>query len=462
LKSVSANFHQLTSIERRATFSLAAIIALRMLGLFMIFPVLILYQGQLEGATEFTIGVAIAIYGLTQAVLQIPFGMLSDRYGRKPVIVGGLSLFVLGSVVAACSSSIWGIIAGRVLQGGGAIAAAVLALTADLTREEVRTKSLAIIGMSIGLAVTLAFILGPVLNRLIGLSGIFWVTAALALSGILIVLYFVPTPESSHFHRDTEPVPEQFVKVIKDAQLMRLNLGILLLHAIFAACVPLAFPLILQQVFKLHSHHHWWVYIPVLSLSVLIMVPMIIIGEKFRRMKQVFIAAVLLVMAVELGFYMSYTHQVLVFLLMVLFFSAFNFLEAALPSLVSKTAPPESKGTAMGVYSTTQYFGTFVGGSLGGWVLSVYRIPGIFVFCMLLSGVWLLAALTMKNPRYLTTQLLNVGVVSESEARQLVMQLTAVQGVAEAVVMADEGVAYLKVDAKALDEQALFAYSKSG
>jgi len=480
MQSVSAKFHQFTPLERRATLSLASIIALRMFGLFMIFPVISLYIGVIPGATPSTVGFAIGAYALTQGFLQIPFGMLSDHWGRKPVIFLGLALFALGSVVAAMSDSIWGMIAGRIIQGCGAVSAAVMALTADLTREETRTKALATIGMSIGAAVMMALILGPILNKIIGINGIFWITSGIALSGMAILFWLVPDPKDSHFHRDTEPVPGQFLQVLSNLQLMRLNFGIFSLHAVFAACF-LVFPLLLKNIFELQSHQHWWVYIPVMALSMIIMVPMIIAGERYRRMKQMFVSAVALVIVATFGMYHATSNWTAIALLMILFFGAFNFLEAALPSLVSKTAPPEAKGTAMGVYATTQYFGTFLGAYGGGLVLQNYsvpagvtaniaqvksqlvleQIPSVFVFCIIICILWLLVTLSMDSPRYLATQLLNVGKMSDSDAQNLAMRLTAVQGVAEAVVIGDEGIAYLKVDSKALDEAQLFEYSVS-
>ncbi len=439
---------------------LATIVSLRMLGLFMIYPILILYVGKIPGATEITMGVAFGAYALMQGILQIPFGMLSDRYGRKRVIIVGLSLFVLGSVIAALADNVWELILGRTIQGAGAVAGAVMALTADLTREETRTKALAFIGMTIGIAVMTGLIIGPILDQLIGLSGIFWLTAGLAVVGILVLIYIVPNPEDSHFHRDTEPVPNQIKRILKDPQLMRFNIGILLLHTIFAACF-MAFPLIIRDYFHLGLKQSWWIYVPTLALSVAIMLPMIIIGEKYRRMKQMFIFSIFLIAVVEVGLFASYDNPTLVFFMMIVFFGGFNFLEAALPSLVSKVAPVDSRGTAMGVYSTMQYLGISLGGFLGGIVLTYYKIPGIFVFCAILAGIWLLIAINMAPPRYLRNQLLNIGIVTESEAQKLAMQLTAVQGVAEVVVMAAEGVAYLKVDSHALDEEKLYAFSVS-
>ncbi|MES9889391.1 MAG: MFS transporter, partial [Candidatus Sedimenticola sp. 6PFRAG1] len=236
----------MSPIESRAAFSLAGIFSLRMMGLFMILPVFALYAEQLQGVTPLLIGVAIGAYGLTQALLQIPFGMLSDHIGRKPVIIGGLLIFALGSVVAAMADSIWGVILGRALQGSGAIAAAVMALAADLTREQNRTKAMAVIGLSIGMAFAVSLVLGPILNAVIGVPGIFWLTAVLAISGIGIVLKLVPDPRESHFHRDTEPVPSMFGKVLRDTNLLRLDFGIFVLHMILTATF-IAMPLALRD-----------------------------------------------------------------------------------------------------------------------------------------------------------------------------------------------------------------------
>ena len=281
----------MTPGERKAAVSLAGIFSTRMLGLFMILPVFALYSGKLPGATPFLIGLAIGIYGLTQGLLQIPFGMLSDRIGRKPVIYMGLLIFALGSVVAASSDSIVGVIMGRALQGAGAIAAAVMALAADLTREEHRLKAMAILGISMGASFSIALVVGPIIDHWVGVSGIFWLTAILAVVAMLILKFVVPTPVESRFHRDAEPVPEQFKMVLSDGQLLRLNYGIFTLHLVLMASF-VAMPLALQDQVGLESSAHWKVYLGVLLFAFVGMVPFIILAEKKRRMKQVFVGAV--------------------------------------------------------------------------------------------------------------------------------------------------------------------------
>lgn len=451
------NPEQMTHTERRAASSLAGIYSLRMLGLFMILPVFAIYGQQLEGATPFLVGIAIGVYGLTQGLLQIPFGMLSDRLGRKPVIAAGLLLFALGSVVAAMSDNIYGVIAGRALQGSGAIAAAIMALAADLTREEHRTKIMAVIGMSIGASFSVAMVMGPILDKWVGVSGIFWLTAVLAIAGIAVLLLRVPTPVQSRVHRDAQTVPTQLREVIRDRQLLRLNFGIFTLHMVLTS-VFVTVPLMLQAA-GLMKDSHWLVYLPVMVLAIAFMVPFIIIAEKKRRIKQVFVGAIGALVVAVAGLAVAADSLISIVVALWLYFTAFNLLEASLPSLISKTAPPQSKGTAMGVYSSGQFLGVFVGGLVGGYLYEHYGSQSVFIFDMVILLLWLLLAITMRHPRYLTSHILRVGKLDEAGARELNIQLTSVRGVAEAVIMVEDGLAYLKVDNKALDRQALHRFS---
>ena len=388
--------HSMTGAERRAALSLAGIFSLRMLGLFMIYPVFALYARTLPDATPFTIGLALGIYGLTQAILQIPFGFLSDRFGRKRIIAMGLVLFAAGSVLAALSHSIDGIIAGRLLQGAGAVGSAILALAADLTRERHRTKAMAIIGMTIGLAFAFALVAGPVLNSLIGVSGIFWLTAALALAGIGVLFGLVPRPVRSPPQEDAEAVPALFRRVLSDRELLRLDFGIFVQHAILTASF-LSVPLVLRAA-GVQSHDQWFVYLPVLALSVLFMVPCIIIAERGGRLKPVFLGGVAALAAAELLLFAGHAHLPVVLLALTLFFTGFNLLESMLPSIISRVAPPHAKGTALGVYSSAQFFGIFVGGALGGAVQGWLGFAGAFGFSALLAALWLLVAVAMHPP----------------------------------------------------------------
>ena len=451
---------RLSPVEKRAATSLASIYSLRMLGLFMILPVFSLYAPQLDGYSPLLLGLAIGAYGLTQAIFQIPFGMLSDKIGRKPVIVAGMLIFALGSVIAAMSDSIYGVIIGRIIQGSGAVAAAVMALAADLTREEHRLKIMATIGMSIGFAFAIAMALGSILNEWIGVDGIFWLTAFLALLGVMVTLFWVPDAPR-RFHRDTEPVPGQFKSILKNHQLLRLDAGILILHMVLTATfivIPIA--LANEQYANLPSSEHWKIYLPVILLAMAIMVPFIIIAESKRRMKEVFVGAIAVLALSEVGFWIfNDSFYALTFFILV-FFSAFNILEASLPSLVSKMSPPEAKGTALGVYSTSQFFGAFLGGIIGGKLLGLYGINGVFLFAMFSLLVWLFVALTMKSPRYLSSYVVKLSRVQPEDISRVTAGLTGVRGVAEAIVIPEDGAAYLKVDLHALDKVGLIEFSK--
>ncbi len=442
--------------ERRAGVSLALIYAFRMLGLFMILPVFALYEHELAGATPFLMGIALGVYGLTQALLQIPFGMLSDRIGRKPVILAGLVIFALGSLVAAQADGIAGVIVGRALQGCGAIAAALMALAADLSREEHRTKMMALIGASIGMAFAASMVLGPVVNQWMGLSGIFTLTALLALIGIALLYLAVPDPLHTHFHSDAEVRTNAVADVLRDGQLLRLDAGIFVLHFVLM-CVFLVMPLELRDLAGLEAAEHWKLYLPVFALSLMLMLPFVIIAERNRRMKQVFVGAIVTLIVAVAGF-ISAGGLASLAVSLVLFLAGFNLLEASLPSLISKTAKATMKGTAMGVYSSSQFMGAFAGGLLGGAAHELWGIRGLYLTVLVALLLWLLLAVTMRQPRYLSTCLLNVGVRSPSDVPALTRELAAVAGVVEVAVVADEGVAYLKVEKHVLDDEKLLSF----
>ncbi|MCL5669299.1 MAG: MFS transporter [Gammaproteobacteria bacterium] len=452
----------MTRSERRATVALAGIYSLRMLGLFLILPVFALYAREhLAGATPTLIGLAIGAYGLTQALLQIPFGMLSDRFGRKPVIIGGLLVFALGSVVAALSDSIAGVIIGRALQGSGAIAAAVMALAADLTRDEQRTKVMALIGATIGLSFAFALVMGPILDNWMGVPGIFWLTAVLALGGIALLKLGVPQPVQSRFHRETEAAPGQLKEVLANPALLRLNGGVLILHLLLTASF-VVLPFALNDVAGLAPRHHWYVYLPVVLLAMAIMVPFVLIAEKKRRMKEVFLAAIVLLVMAEAGLGFFHQSALAISLLLLVFFTGFNVLEATLPSWISKIAPAANRGTAMGAFSTAQFIGAFLGGATGGYLYERNGLSAVFLFCAVMAGVWLLFMLGMPAPAYLKNRQLQVGKVSAGEAQHLAARLRTVPGVAEAVVVAEEGMAYLKVDTQVLNDSELLEFAVSG
>jgi predicted MFS family arabinose efflux permease len=447
----------LTPDERRASVGLAGIYGLRMLGLFLILPVFALYAGDVSGATPLLIGLAIGAYGLTQALLQIPFGMLSDRIGRKPVIFGGLAIFVLGSVIAALSTTIEGIIIGRVIQGAGAVSAAVTALAADLTRDEVRTRAMAGVGASIGIAFGLAFILGPAIAQIWGLAGVFWATAVLAFGGILVLWLVVPNPRRRSVHRDAEPVASQLGGVLRDGQLLRLNFGIFSLHLMMTAMFLVIPPSIVAA--GVAAADHWEVYLPVLLVGLGGMVPFIIIAEGQGRVKQVFLGAIAALGLTALGFSFWATSLVPLLMLLALFFTAVNVLEALLPSIISKIARAGAKGTAMGVYSTSQFIGAFLGGITGGLVHQSFGTPAVFLFAAVSALAWVLVAATMAAPERVSNQMIRLGSIDMDGILALERQLLAVPGVRDAVVVPEEGVAYLKVDSRALDSARLQAFA---
>ncbi|MGH8113070.1 MAG: MFS transporter [Rhodanobacteraceae bacterium] len=433
----------MTGTERRAALSLAGIFSLRMLGLFMIYPVFAPWARHLPGATSATIGLALGVYGLTQALLQIPFGFLSDRIGRKPVIAAGLVLFAVGSAVAALSPSIDGIVLGRILQGAGAVGSTVLALAADLTLEEHRTKAMAVIGMTIGSAFGLAVVLGPVLNSWIGVRGIFWLTTALAGLGIVVLYTLVPRSAAHTVHREAEPVPALFSRVLANRELQRLDLGIFSQHAILTASF-LTIPFVLAHA-GVALHNQWWVYLPVLVVSIVFLVPLVILAER-GHMKHVFLGSIALLAVGQALFPWGQARLGLMFVGLLAFFTAFNVLESVLPSLVSRLAPADAKGTAMGVYSSSQFFGMFVGGALGGWIEGRWGLDGVVVFCVAIAAIWWSAAWFMRSPARVSSRTLRVTVRDESEARKLEDKLRQVPGVLEAIVVRAEGVAYVRGD----------------
>ena len=434
----------LSGTEKKVAFSLASVFGLRMMGLFMIMPVFALYGQHLEGFSPLWVGIAIGAYGLTQAVLQIPMGILSDRIGRKPVIMGGLLVFALGSVVAAMADSIYGVVAGRALQGMGAIAAAVLALAADLSRDEQRTKVMAIIGMCIGFSFALSLLVGPVVAQHLGLSGLFALTAGLALLGIVIVQLLVPNPVSHAPKGDTLAAPARIVQMLKNPQLIRLDAGIFILHLVLTA-VFVALPLDLVDA-GFAKEEHWMLYFPAFIGAFFLMVPLIIIGVKRKNAKGMFQMA-LVILLVSLGMMAAFSHSLVwLSVAVVLFFTGFNYLEASLPSLIAKFCPVGEKGTAMGVYSTSQFLGAFCGGLIGGGAYQVLGATGVFIAGMILMVIWLILSLGMQNPVLLKSYTLAANVEGTDQAKLMAMELSKLAGVAEAIVVLEEKVAYLKVD----------------
>ena len=419
----------------------------------MILPVLSLFSEQMEGATPFLVGLAISVYGLTQAILQIPFGLLSDRFGRKKIIIIGLILFATGSFVAAVSTTIYGVLIGRAIQGSGAIAAAIMALVADLTQEVHRTKAMATIGASIGISFGVAITLGPILAGYIGVSGIFWLTGGLAFLAILVVLFIVPNPKKSTVHSDAELVPAQFFNVIKSPDLLRLDYGIFVLHLCLTSLF-VVLPLLIRDA-GLDAESHWKVYLPILITSMAAIIPFVIIAEKKRKMKAVFIGAIVALVLANLSFFLFFNSLYGLIACLWLFFCGFNLLEATLPSLISKTAPGDLKGTAMGAYSTSQFMGAFIGGATGGLIYGALGAEFVFLFAATIASTWAIVAIFMNQPKYLANMLLSLEDISDENSTKFATKLLEITGIEEVKLHHEEGVAYLKVDNKILHKENL-------
>lgn len=458
----------LNRIEKKAAFSLASVFGVRMLGLFMILPVFALYGEQLTGYNPLWLGLAIGAYGLTQALLQIPMGILSDKYGRKPIILAGLVVFLIGSVVAALSTSIYGVVIGRALQGMGAVASAILALAADLSREEQRPKVMATIGMFIGLSFTLAMILGPIIADAFGLSGLFWFTGFLTILAMLMIQFMVPYSVNKAPKGDSVAIPEQISKLFRHPQLARLNCGVFILHMALTAC----FVTLPKQFVAsgLALENHWQLYLPTLLGSFFLMVPFMIVAMKKQQEKPMFSGAVaLLCVALFLLWILPLGFWGLV-VSVVLFFTAFNYLEATMPSILSRIAPAGVKGSVMGIYSSSQFLGAFAGGILGGFVASQFGEQTIFLVMALISLVWLILSFGMEKLKKSKNFSFMTNINTQERVEEVSELLINMPGIIEATLVQDSdsdskkenshsidtqtennAVAYLKVDEKLVD-----------
>lgn len=393
----SVNSSRLTALEKRASFSLSGIFALRMLGLFLILPVFAVYAKSLPGGSDpFLVGLTLGIYGLTQGILQIPYGLASDRWGRKPVIVVGLIVFAIGSALAAMGNTIVVVLVGRALQGAGAVSAAVTAMISDSVRFSVLTRAMALIGASIGLTFAFSLIVGPILTECVGVSGLFWLTGALALGAVFVMIFVVPTPKNALSDKSGEHTP--WPRIVFNPQLVLLNLGIFSLHIVQMALFVVV-PLQLTAL-QLPLPHHWQVYLPAVGISFIFLMPLLTKAERAGKMKTLFITSISLIACVYLGLLVLDRSLIGIAVMLTAFFTGFNILEASLPSLVSKTAPPTDKGLALGVYNTTQSLGLFVGGAVGGWLSSRYGSNGVYLFSALLMLLWLAASVKMKIPEH--------------------------------------------------------------
>lgn len=427
-----------------SVFPIAALFSFRMLGLFMLIPVFTLYATHLTSATPSLIGVALGSYGLSQGLLQIPFGMLSDRYGRKPIITIGLILFACGSLLGALTTSIYGMIIARIMQGMGAIGSVLIALLADLTPDQQRTKAMAVIGVTIGLSFSLAMVISPALTHYFGLAGIFYLTVFLAILGLLLLHIVIPTPKKEPFHLDSEASPKLFKQVIRNSHLQRLNAGIFFQHFILTATF-FSIPILLQQQIELgFLAKQWHFYLPLMVLSFLMMTPFLAIAEKKRKIKTLFSISVLLTCLCQFLLAFNDQHWWAICSFMFIYFVGFNFLEASLPSLISRQASLESKGTAMGIYSSCQFLGIFAGGTMAGLVYQLYGNHGVFIVNGIVALLWFIITLFLQPNVYQLTLLLSYNKLHDTEA--LFQKLRSLPGVNDVAIAEKEHTLYLRVD----------------
>ncbi len=443
----------LNSLEKKAAFSLATVFGLRMLGLFMILPVFAIYGPKLAGYSPLWLGLAIGAYGLTQALLQIPMGILSDKFGRKPIILMGLVVFMIGSIVAAMSESIYGVVIGRAMQGMGAIASAILALAADLTREEQRPKVMATIGMFIGLSFTVALVVGPIVTESFGLSGLFYFTAVLTVLAMIMIQFMVPNSVNKAPKGDNVAIVSQLTTLIKHPQLFRLNVGVFTLHMALTACFIYLPTKLLNSGLALENH--WQLYLPALFGSFFIMVPFMIFGMKKNKEKEMFGGAIALLAIALLLFSQLADSLTSLVVLIVMFFAAFNYLEATMPSMLSRIAPAGVKGSAMGIFSSSQFLGAFMGGVIGGILAVNIGEAGVFLVMAMCVCIWFILALSMKRQTKSKSFSFATAFESEQQADDIAEKLVNLPGVIEATLVHAESVAYLKLDDKKADITAI-------
>lgn len=445
----------MNSVERRAILGVGGIFALRMIGLFMIVPVFSVYGNDYAHATPFLIGLAVGIYGLGQAIFQIPMSLAADKFPRKPIIFLGLILFAVGGIIAANATDIYEVIIGRALAGSGAVSAVLMALLADVTREEMRTKAMATMGLTIATSIMLAFAFGPLLVGSLGISGLFWLTAGFAVLAMVLLL-MVPTPLRVLKHNlDNKSIGEQLATVLKIGDLNRLHIGIFALHLTMTA-IFVILPHQLNEVMGLSVRQQGMVYLPLLFIGFAIAIPFIIIAEKKRKMRQVFLGALALMTVSLVLLALGSQVGVGIILGLLLYFMGFNLLEATIPSWISKRAPVANKATAMGLNSSSQFLGAFVGGAMGGLLLSQSNLLAWGILAVIM-GAALLLIIPIAQPPYLSST--TVTIPKNINIQDWSRQILAVDGVDELVVMAKEQVAYLKLDKTRLTDDSRQALS---
>ena len=384
----------MTKLERGFALKISLIMATRMLGLFMIFPIFSVYADNYESVTPLYIGIAIGAYGLTQAFFQIPFGYLSDKYGRKPLLVLGLIIFFIGSIVAANANDIFQVVIGRALQGAGAISAVLMAFLADYVSEDERPKANAFVGVQIGMAFMLALLLGPIVGHQLGISGLFWVIAALSIVALIVVATLPHAKPKKQYKLSIA----NFKKILT-VDLLRLDFSVFALHLILTTAF-IAIPIFLVENNILSIQDNWEIYLPVIVLSFLGMIPMIIVATKYQKTKTIFLFSIFLLALSQILFYQTALNYTTFFIILTMFFVAFNALEALLPSLIAKTATSDKRGLAMGFYSSSQFLGAFAGGTIGGWIYNTFGLNSVFLFTTFIALIWWLISLSMNTEKH--------------------------------------------------------------
>ncbi|PPI88396.1 MFS transporter [Candidatus Pantoea edessiphila] len=439
------NDNKLNSTELRAIFGLGMIFSLRMLGMFMVLPVLTTYGMALQDSNKTLIGIAIGIYGFTQAIFQIPFGLISDYIGRKSLIIFGLLLLILGSVISANSSSIWNIIFGRALQGSGAISAVVMALLSDLTREQNLSKVTTCIGINFGVTFATAMIISPVITNSFGLHSLFWIITFLSIISIFIVIFFVPHETNHVINREVGIVKDSLLKILANRKLINLNISIFFLHTLLM-CILIILPYQLRQVnFPLSKH--WQIYLTTMTIAFFLVVPSIMYAEIKKKIKPIFISGIIIILISIIILQNSKNYFWILIIGIQLFLFAFSLMESIIPSLVSKESPLGYKGTAMGFYSTSQFLGVSFGSSIGSWIYANFNSGTLLLFCITITIIWLLINLNMKEPPYIISMHIKMNkellAISDIEKK-----LKEQPGISEVLVVLKEKSLYIKIDNK--------------
>lgn len=430
----------------QTVFPIATIFSFRLLGLFMLIPIFTLYANELNHSTPMLMGVALGCYGLSQGILQIPFGLLSDRFGRKPLITAGLILFAIGSLMGAFAHSIEMMIAARIFQGAGAIGSVLMALLADLTPDEQRTKAMAVVGISIGISFSLAMIISPIIAVYAGLPGIFYLTAIFAISGILLLHLVIPTPKKDPFHQHNVINPKQFKQVLQNRHLQRLNISIFLQHLMLTSTFYVLPLLLKQHIQQGHLSEPWHFYLPLMLSAFIIMMPALTLSERKNRIRQLFIIAVTLTTLSQLmlAFFNPYWPSLCI--TMLIYFVAFNILEATLPSQISRQADASNKGTAMGIYSSSQFLGIFAGGALAGILFQYAGNNGIFLLNAAIGTIWIIISYFIEPNAYQLTHTISFKSLPDEDDEMLINKLLQLPGVVSVSISRADREIHLRID----------------